>query len=402
MEIGKMGYAELDERMDKLPREKDLHKYSESALNGFKKEAEAIENRRAEIKKNIEKRQLLIDKVVNAKPGDGSGARYLSSISKGKNGESIHATQEELRMMNTGQLNNDLTKNESGDLEVRSLQKFLTGVERTPEERSALTTTGASAVIPKTVVDTLITDDKYSNLLSRATVLHEANRGETAIPISGKTSASWKVEGAEQTPENAKLTSINLLGYELMRLMSLSSAADSMATPQFRMLMLKLISEEVIETLEESFISGTGVDQAQGLDALDLTDTTVTATDSIKAEDIADAISMLPQKYARNAIIMGSTKTLFRLSLLISKNDNTMATGSNGFLTKEIVPNEHMKDNEIYVVDPEQLYVKFAQQLQVESDRFSGFTSATINLRALAVVDARWNKKACAKVVVGA
>lgn len=386
MEIKNMGYAELDARMDQLPREEDLHKYREEELLNFREEAKAIETRRAEIKHNVEQRRLLLEKVANAVEGDGSGVRIIAEPSHRRKGEN--------------KMENNIIDN--NELEIRSLQKFLTGVERTPEERSALTTTGASAVMPKTVINTLINDAKYSNLLSRATVLNEQHRGETSIPIASNTSASWKVEGAAQTPEKANLSAIKLYGYELMRLSSISSSVSAMATAQFTDLILGLIGEEVIETLEQSFISGTGLEQAQGLDALELTDATVTSTGEIKAEDIALAISKLPQKYARNAIILANTKTLYKLSLLVSANDNTMGTGANSFLKKEIVPNEHMKDNEIYVVDPKQLYVKFAQPLAVEADRSSGFRSATIDLRALAVVDAKWNAKAVAKVVLGA
>ena len=388
---------EIETRISKLPTDKEFLNSSIEEKEAFTKKADEIEQRKIELKNKIEERKALLDKVANAEPGDGSGVRYIASITNGK-----VATQEELRMMNNGQLNSDLTKNVNGDIELRSLKNFLTGGERTQEERSALVTSGASAVMPKTVMNELITDTKYSNLLSRATVLNEQHRGETSIPIASNTSASWKVEGAAQEPENASLSSIKLYGYELMRLMSISSATDSMSAPQFKELLLSLISEEVIETLEYSFISGTGLEQAQGLDALELTNATVTATGEIKAEDIALAISKLPQKYARNAIILANTKTLYNLSLLISSNDNTMGTGANSFLKKEIVPNEHMKDNEIYVVDPQQLYVKFAQRLAIEADRSSGFRSATIDLRALAVVDAKWNAKAVAKVVLGA
>ena len=68
-------------------------------------------------------------------------------------------------------------------------------------------------------------------------------------------------------------------------------------------------------------------------------------------------------------------------------------------LGREVVISEHMPANTIYIVDPRELYVRFAMPIQIEADRSSGFTSASINLRALCVVDAAWNAAAAVKIV---
>ena len=125
-------------------------------------------------------------------------------------------------------------------------------------------------------------------------------------------------------------------------------------------------------------------------------------TASLTATNLAEAISLLPNKYARNAVVLCNSKNLMKLSLMTAETDHTLSAGATSFLGKEIMPNEHLSDNEIYIVDPSQLYVKFAQELQLEVDRSSGFRSATIDLRALAVVDAKWNEKAVTKVSVTA
>ena len=70
------------------------------------------------------------------------------------------------------------------------------------------------------------------------------------------------------------------------------------------------------------------------------------------------------------------------------------STGSHG----EFNINEHCGDNVIYIVDPAELYVRFAMQPTLEVDRSSGFLSATTAMRCLAVVDYAWNPAACIKV----
>ena len=78
-----------------------------------------------------------------------------------------------------------------------------------------------------------------------------------------------------------------------------------------------------------------------------------------------------------------------------------MADGATQFLGKEIVVSEHMADDTVYIADPKELYVRFAQPLMIEADKSAGFTSASIYLRALAVVDAAWNPAAVVAVGLG-
>lgn len=375
IEIRNMNLDQLNERLSKLPNENEVTNLSIDMLEKHIQEVKEIEERKAEIRLSVENRQALEQEVLS----------QGTVIQRGKP-----------KQMNT-QINKD-------DLEMRSLQKYITRVDLSVEERSALVSSGASAVIPKNIISELITDSKYSDLLSRSTIFRENHRGETSVPISAGTSAKWKAEGTAQDSEVGALSNISLFGYELMRLISISSATDSLSANDFKNLLMKLLADEVIETLETAFITGTGTNQPQGLQALTyVADTNeVAVTGVIKAEDLAKAISLLPNKYSRNAIILANSTNLMKLSLMTSQTDHNLNSGSTHFLGKEIVENQNLSDDEIYIVDPSELYVKFAQELQVEADRSSGFRSATIDLRALAVVDAKWNQSATVKVSVTA
>lgn len=304
---------------------------------------------------------------------------------------------------------------ENENIEMRAFQKYITtGVKGiTDVEERALSLSGAAAVLPVDVHNKLITSEKYSDLLHRATVINEGGAGKIYIPIASNTAASWKVENTdliEGTSIEAAptLTRLELGGFELMRLMQISGATVSMSVGNFTDLMLQLLSAEVVETLEKSFIAGSGIGQPEGLDSLSWTPNTnqivtAAAATPISAANIAEALSLLPQKYARNAIILMNSDMLYNVSQFLGTAEYAynLADGATSFLGKQIVVSEHMADDTVYIVDPKELYVRFADQLMVEADKSAGFTSASIYLRALAVVDAVWNPAACVAVGLG-
>ena len=299
------------------------------------------------------------------------------------------------------------------NIEVRSLQKYLTaGYKNMDEvERRALNVSGSGVVIPTSVMERLITEEKYSTLLSKATVFNEPKAGKISIPIASNTSASWKIENADKDALDASyeatptLTNLQLGGYELYRWARISAAAHSLSSEGFEQMLLQVLGSEVVETLEEAFVKGSGSEQPKGLDNLTFVKDTnlIEATTAIAPADIAQAISLLPAKYARNAIVMVNTATLADIAMFKGTTEFAfdLSTGAQSFLGHPIVVNEHMADDEVYIVDPKELYVRFSMPIQLEANTSSGFTKASVDLRALTVVDAAWNPKAVVKVEVG-
>ncbi len=316
-----------------------------------------------------------------------------------------------------GQENNEVrTLNETATMELRSLQKFLsTGINSmTDQEQRSLTMSGSAAILPIDVYKKLISNEKYSDILHRATVFSQGGAGKIYIPIASNTAADWKIENsavdgsAVSYDKSPTLTQLELSGYELMRLMSISAATFSMAAEGFEKMLLELLAAEVIETLEKSFIAGTGVGQPKGLEELTWVSGenaiyTAAAATPIAAKDIAEAMSLLPQKYARNAIVLCNSDMLYQISMFKGTQEYaySMANGATTFLGKEIVVSEHCEDDTVFIVDPAEIYIRFAQDLMLEADRSAGFTQASIFLRALTVCDAVINPSAAVKVGLG-
>lgn len=287
------------------------------------------------------------------------------------------------------------------EIQIRALQAFISNgiAALTDEQRSAITLDGAQAVLPVTIFEDIISDEKYSDILANAMHINASNAGTLRVPVAATNQAAWHAEGAEVTPETDTLSYIELGGFEVLRITQYSAAVRAMTAAQFETWLTQLLNTELIETLEESFITGTGKGQPLGIEnTKNVTAITSESTEAIKAVDIATALGKLPQKYARNAKIYCNAVTAYKLSTEISANDNVLANGKMSVLGKEIVISEFISDGVAYVADPRQLYVRFSQQPTLEVDSSSGFTAALTRMRILAVVDAKWNPKAVVKL----
>ena len=354
------------------------------------------------IEKATEEKRILIErkKAVAEKE-----ERALKAISNGE-GKVIDSMN-----FNENERGVKSMENITENVEVRALQKYIsTGTKNLTEaEERSLVLSGSAAVLPIEIYNKLITDNKYSDLLSRATIINQGGAGKIYIPIASGNAATWKTELDPGTEASATLTKLELGGFELMRLLQLSGATSSMAVGDFENTMLELLGSEVVETLESSFVKGVGTTMPLGLSEL----TWATGTNQIltsgaaveiTAKELAEAISLLPQKYSRSAIILVNSDMMYQISQFkgTSEYAYNMETGATKFLGKEIVISEHIEDDSIYIVDPKELYVRFAAPLAIEADRSAGFTSASIFLRALTVVDAVWNQAATVRVGLGA
>lgn len=392
MNIKNMRLHEVRERLDELEKF-DTEKASLEEIKANTSELRQLIDREKEILKDAGARKAEAERVANLPD---SAVNIIARFDP-------HGSTKGANYM------------DNTNVEMRAIQKYLINGMRdmTGDEQRALAISGSAAVLPVDVQNKLITSEKYSDLLHRATVFNHPGAGSVYIPVASNTAASWKVENSDEietTPIEASptLTKLELKGYELMRLMQMSGAVSSLAVGDFERMMLELLASEVIETLESAFISGTGSDQPKGLDSLSWTpDTNQIKTSgsavAIGAAHIAEALSLLPQKYARNAIILMNSDMLYNVSQFLGTAEYAynLADGASSFLGKPIVVSEHMDDDTVYIVDPKELYVRFAMPLQVEADRSAGFTSASIYLRALTVVDAVWNPDACVAVGLG-
>ena len=212
------------------------------------------------------------------------------------------------------------------NIETRALQSYLCkGVPNmTEEEQRALTTTGSgNAVIPTTILDRLISTAGLSILTHRATHLADGRPGKLVIPVAPAAGGvGWHQELADISAYDQTLSAVTLSGAELVKLICASRAMVEMATENFETYLVNLLAGEVLDVLEDSYITGkAGTDNCpgDGLDNLTLTGRTVSAATSISVADIAKAVALLPAKVQRGGLVLANASTLaMSMSILMS------------------------------------------------------------------------------------
>lgn len=296
------------------------------------------------------------------------------------------------------------------NIETRALQSYLCkGVSNmTEDERRALTTTGSgNAVIPTAIIDRLISTTGLSILTHRATHLADGRPGKLVIPVAPAAGGvGWHQELADISVYDQSLSSISLSGAELVKLICASRAMVEMATDNFETYLINLLAGELLDVLEDSYITGkAGTDNCpdDGLDSLTLTDRTVTATDSITVANVAEALAMLPAKVQRGGLVLANASTL--AGILMEKTtyafDPSTTLQSLGL---ELVQDPHVSDNTVYVVGAldQTLFLNFWQNISVRRSEDAMLSKNAIAFLASCVCGFAWNSNNVAKVTLSA
>ena len=296
------------------------------------------------------------------------------------------------------------------NIEIRALQSYLCKgfSSMTEDERRALTTTGSgSATIPTAIVDRLISTAGLSILTHRATHLADGRPGKLVIPVAPAAGGvGWHQELADITVYDQTLSSITLSVAELVKLVAASRAMIDMSTDSFESYLINLLAGEVLDVLEDSYVTGeAGANNCpgDGLDNLTLTGRTVTATTAITVADVAEALALLPAKVQRGGLVLANASTL--AGILMEKTtyafDPSTTLQSLGL---ELVQNPHVSDNTVYVVGSleQTLFLNFWQNINVRRSEDAMLVKNAIAFLASCVCGFAWNSNNVAKVTLSA
>ena len=294
------------------------------------------------------------------------------------------------------------------NIEIRALQSYLCKgfSSMTEDERRALTTTGSgSATIPTAIVDRLISTAGLSILTHRATHLADGRPGKLVIPVAPAAGGvGWHQELADISVYDQTLSSITLSGAELVKLVAASRAMIDMSTDSFESYLINLLAGEVLDVLEDSYVTGeagTNNCPGDGLDNLTLTGRTVTATTAITVADVAEALALLPAKVQRGGLVLANASTL--AGILMEKTtyafDPSTTLQSLGL---ELVQNPHVSDNTVYVVGAleQTLFLNFWQNINVRRSEDAMLAKNAIAFLASCVCGFAWNASNVAKVTL--
>jgi HK97 family phage major capsid protein len=132
--------------------------------------------------------------------------------------------------------------------------------------RATTLTTDATAVIPTTVLNTIIQQmDTYGNIWAKVRKINV--KGGVEIPIlSIKPTASWITETQSSTDKKIQVNSnITFSYYGLECKVAQTILVNVVSLPMFEQLFSTLVVEAMIRALETAIISGTGSGQPTGI-----------------------------------------------------------------------------------------------------------------------------------------
>jgi HK97 family phage major capsid protein len=222
--------------------------------------------------------------------------------------------------------------------------------------------------------------------------------------------ASWHVEGSNVDRKNVVTTAVTFAAFELIKILSMSAAAQRMTIAAFENYLTRELRESISEAINAAIVHGTGTGQPTGL----LTGITWNEDNSIEAttltaDNLLELIAMLPAGYAGGAKFAMSYSTLF--SQVYPLKDacgayhfiHTESGGQHRLFGFEIVVDDNIPAGTILFGNFKYYGANVPQGVLVEVSRESGFTSGLIDYRALCICDAKPILPAAfAKLTVGA
>lgn len=220
------------------------------------------------------------------------------------------------------------------------------------------------------------------------------------VVANAKNAANWKTEGADGTPADDTVVNVNLTGYELIKLVEISAAAEAMTIDAFEDYIASEIGRQLAIAIENAILNGDGGGEPTGiLEGITWTSdnsTTWAANGTIGYDNLVDALALLPTLYHNNAIFVMNRKMLFGGIRKIKTDDkqpiftyNPQDAARNSILGYPVVVDDYMPDDTILLGDFSYYYMNFAKSPEISVSREAGFKSGKITYRGLAVADGK-------------
>lgn len=287
--------------------------------------------------------------------------------------------------------------------------KSLLGQELTQPEKSALTraqgenrasafnsTADSTAIIPTQTLNEVVKKARtMGGLMSVCRGFHMPSK--IAIPVGTPSDkAAWHTEGAAVDSEKLVPTTVTFSGYEIIKIFSISVAAQKMSISAFENYLTDELAACVMETIADSLVNGTGTGQGTGL----LNTTGVTSAVYTKAgatyKDIVSVIPKLKRGYANGAKWAMSNATLYgQIYGLVDSNNRPVFIADpkseevGKILGFEVVVDDNIPDGTMIFGNFQYMGYNMPEGIAVEKSTQSSFKSGLIDYRALAVADTK-------------
>jgi HK97 family phage major capsid protein len=280
--------------------------------------------------------------------------------------------------------------------------KDLQGKALTDDEKRALTTgtTSAGAAVPITTLNKVIEKLQQTSVLFSEITVSYVPGNLSLVVANAKNAASWKAEGADGTSADDTVVNVNLTGYELIKLVEISAAAQAMTIDAFEAYIATELGKQMAIAIEFAIIQGDGEGEPTGI----LNGVTFTAganlvewaaAGNVDYDTLVDGIAALPTMYHQGACFCMNRKMQGAVRKI--KDDlkqpifvyNPQDATKNAILGYRVIVNDYMPDNTILFCDHSYYYMNFSKAPEISSSREAGFRSGKLTYRGLAVADGK-------------
>ena len=212
-------------------------------------------------------------------------------------------------------------------------------------------------------------------------------------------SAALHTENSTVNSASDTLISVDLGGYEFVKIISISKTVQTMAITAFEAWLTDILARDIARQIEYMAINGTGVGQPTGVEKANTWDDTncftVAAGSNLTYANVCSFIGLLGGGYDYNAKMLMSKKTLYNDFMPLmdkSKNDLVVrdaVTNSYMVMGYPVMVSDSVKEHDVYLGDFKNLVGNLSQNVTVDSSVESGFRSNSIDFRGSAIFDCK-------------
>ena len=258
------------------------------------------------------------------------------------------------------------------------------------------TLSNSAAVIPTQTLDEVIRQARSTNGLYNEIRLFSVP-SNLSVPVGTPTdAASWHVEGAAVDRKNVTTTAVTFTGRELIKVLSMSAAVKRMEISAFERYITDELKSSIADAIGAAIVNGTGSGQPTGiLSGITWSAANAITTAALTADNLLDAIALLPAGYSGGAKFAMSTATLYGRVYPLKDGDgrylftDTESGGVRRLFGFEIVLDDNIPAGTVLFGNFRYYGVNVPEGVAVEVSRESGFTSGLIDYRALCIADGK-------------
>ena len=270
------------------------------------------------------------------------------------------------------------------------------------EQRAALTSGSASAgaAIPTETQNEIVRRlAQVAPLIGEITLFNIPGNVTIAVESAQTTAGAYHAEGNAVSEASDVLVSVNLTGFECIKLLSISAKVKYMTINAFETWLIDNLTDGIAYLIEDWIVNGTGTNQATGINAAA---TWTAGTNKIKTAgstptyaEVCSLISLLPGVYDRRAKFVMSKKTLWQKFMPIrddAKAPIVKGEGAGQFYIMGypvLLTDKVATLGDAFFGDLKTYYGNFAENITVEKSEHSSFRSNLTDYRGTAIFDGK-------------